>query len=70
MDAFGADDRVMVAQVPMHRVPTAYSVVGDLFGWLTVVGFLVIAGWAIIRGRRTKRTESVLSETADLDRPR
>ena len=47
-------DRVMVAQVPTHRVSTIYSAVGDLFGWLTVAGFVIIAGWAIFRGRKTR----------------
>jgi hypothetical protein len=41
---------------------TLYSVIGDLFGWLSVVGFLVIVGWAVIQGRKAKRTESSQSE--------
>jgi apolipoprotein N-acyltransferase len=63
MDSFKADARVMVAQIPVHGVQTVYPVTGDLFGWLTVVGFLVIAGWAVIRGRKAKRAESISSET-------
>jgi apolipoprotein N-acyltransferase len=54
MDYFITNDRVMVAQVPTHRVPTVYAAVGDLFGWLAVAGFVFIAGWAIIRGRKTR----------------
>jgi apolipoprotein N-acyltransferase len=42
----------MVVQVPTQGVFTLYPVIGDLFGWLSVVGFVVIAGWAIFRGRR------------------
>jgi hypothetical protein len=38
--------------LPRHRVPTVYALVGDLFGWLTVAGFVVMVGWAILRGRR------------------
>ena len=53
MDYFKANDRVMVAQVPTHGVVTLYSVIGDLFGWLMIAGFLVIAGWAILRRRKT-----------------
>ena len=45
MDHFTASERVMVAQVPTKGVFTVYSIVGDLFGWLAVVGFAVIAGW-------------------------
>jgi apolipoprotein N-acyltransferase len=53
MDYFITNDRVMVAQVPTHRVPTVYAAVGDLFGWLAVAGFVFIAGWAIFRRRKT-----------------
>jgi apolipoprotein N-acyltransferase len=52
MDATRVSERVFVVQVPNHRVTTVYSVVGELFGWLAVAGFLFIAGWAIVRGRK------------------
>jgi apolipoprotein N-acyltransferase len=58
MDHFSANERVMVAQVPTRGVFTIYPIIGDLFGWLAVVGFVVIAAWAVIRGRRAARTES------------
>lgn len=53
MDATRVDERVFVAQLPNQRVVTVYAVVGELFGWLTVVGFMGIASWAIFRGRKT-----------------
>jgi len=28
---------------------TLYPVIGDLFAWLAVVGFVIMAGWAILR---------------------
>ncbi len=52
MDATRVSERVFVVQVPNHRVTTIYSVVGDLFGWLAVTGFLFISVWAIVRGRK------------------
>jgi len=52
MNHHTAADRVMVAQVPTHRAPTVYAALGDVFGWLTVAGFVVLAGWAIIGGRK------------------
>jgi apolipoprotein N-acyltransferase len=52
MNHYATDDLVMVVYVPTHGVQTIYAQVGDLFGWLTVAGFVVIAGWAILRGRR------------------
>ena len=45
----------MVAQVPTNGVFTIYSVIGSLFGWLSVVGFVVVAIWAVVRGRKIPR---------------
>ena len=56
MDHFTASERVMVAQVPTQGVFTVYSVIGDLFGWLSVVGFVIVAIWAVVRGRKAART--------------
>jgi apolipoprotein N-acyltransferase len=47
-----ASETVLVAQVPNRHIFTIYSAVGDLFGWLTVAGFVLMVGWAILRGRR------------------
>ena len=58
MNHLTAADRVMVAQVPTHRVPTVYAALGDAFGWLTVAGFVVLAGWAIIAGRKATAAAS------------
>jgi apolipoprotein N-acyltransferase len=55
MDHFTASEWVMVAQVPTQGVFTLYSVIGDLFGWLAVVGFVVIVGWGVVRWRRARR---------------
>ena len=54
MDHFTAAERVMVAQVPSHGVWTLYSVIGDLFGWLAVVGMVAIVAAGLLRGRRTE----------------
>lgn len=53
-----ASERTIVAQVPTHGVFTLYSVIGDLFGWLAVAGFVFIAGWAIFSGRKTRNQEA------------
>src|SRR3990172_2682171 len=52
VDLSTAAERVMVAQVPTQGVFTLYPVIGDLFAWLSLVGFVIITGWAIFRGRR------------------
>lgn len=65
MDHFVASEWAMVAQVPTHGVPTLYSVIGDVFGWLAVVGFAGIVTWAVvaaIRGRRAARAEAPQAE--------
>jgi apolipoprotein N-acyltransferase len=53
-----ASEKVMVAQVPTHRVFTLYSVIGDLFGWLSVAGFVLVAGWAIFRRQTTAKNDA------------
>jgi apolipoprotein N-acyltransferase len=63
MDATRVDERVFVVQLPNHHVHTVYSLVGELFGWLTVVGFMLIVGWAIYR-RRKSRSEAADSTDA------
>lgn len=52
MDHYTASDRTMVAQVPTKGVRTIYSVIGDLFGWLSAIGFVAITIWAVIRWRK------------------
>ncbi|HSF83064.1 MAG TPA: nitrilase-related carbon-nitrogen hydrolase [Anaerolineales bacterium] len=53
VDLRAVAEPVMSVQVPTQGVFTLYSVIGDLFGWLTVVGFVLIAGWGILSGRRS-----------------
>jgi len=52
MDYFKANERVMVTQVPTHRTQTLFAATGDWFGWLMVIGFVGMAGWAILRRRK------------------
>lgn len=52
VDYFNADERVFVAQIPTHRVHTIFTMIGNLFGWLAVSGFVALTGWAILRGRK------------------
>jgi apolipoprotein N-acyltransferase len=52
MDHFAGGERVLVAQVPTKGVWTFYSIIGDLFGWLSIAGVVGITIWAVVRGRR------------------
>jgi apolipoprotein N-acyltransferase len=56
VDNLKTSERVMVAQVPTHRVFTLYSIIGDYFAWLSVAGFVGIMVLAIVSGR--KRTSA------------
>jgi apolipoprotein N-acyltransferase len=40
MDSDLTDTGIMYAEVPTQGVKTLYSRVGDMLGWLCVVGFL------------------------------
>lgn len=62
VDHFTSSERVMVAQVPTQAVSTLYPVVGDMFGWLSIVGVGVLVGWAVILRRKATRTESIAPE--------
>lgn len=41
--------QAMISHVPTHGVKTIYAVVGDLFAWLSMVGFVMLVGWALFR---------------------
>jgi apolipoprotein N-acyltransferase len=55
VDFFTTSERVMVVQVPTYHVTTIYSMIGDLFGWLAVVGLLGISTWSLVLGRLSRR---------------
>ena len=55
MDHFTASERLMIAQAPTTGVTTVYSVIGDLFAWATVIGFLLLVFRAVVESRRSKQ---------------
>lgn len=63
VDHFTTSDRVIVAQVPSKGVFTVYPVIGDLFGWLAVAGFVIITVVAVIQGRKSKQAVGVQPES-------
>jgi hypothetical protein len=52
----------MSVQVPTQGVFTIYPIIGDLFGWLSVVGFMVFTGWGIFQRRQSRNTEAISTE--------
>jgi apolipoprotein N-acyltransferase len=63
VDHFTTSERVMVAQVPTHGVFTVYSVIGDLFAWLCVLGFVAVVVWGVVRWLRLRRGREARSPT-------
>ena len=45
-------ERVMLADVPVKSVSTIYSVIGDVFAWICIVGFIILIVIAVIRRKR------------------
>jgi apolipoprotein N-acyltransferase len=47
-------DRTMIADVPVESVRTLYPIIGDLFGWLCVIGVLGLAIVSLIKRQDTR----------------
>jgi apolipoprotein N-acyltransferase len=58
-DHYPAGERALIAQVPTKGVWTLYPIIGDLFGWLSIVGTVGVVVWGIVQGRREKRVAAV-----------
>lgn len=63
LDHYRSSERTLVAQLPtqMHRF-TLYAVIGDSFGWATLIGFVLLAGWALLRGKPVEQGQAALPE--------
>lgn len=42
VDYFNTEDRVLVSHIPMGRVNTIYSIVGDAFAWICISAFAIM----------------------------
>ena len=49
---YSTTKQAMIAHVPTQGVNTIYTVVGDLFAWLSMVGFVTLVGFALFRPAR------------------
>ncbi len=56
VDYFASGEQVMMAHVPVQGVTTIYSVIGDLFAWLSVAGLLGLIAWAVKRKQVSMET--------------
>ena len=46
---YSTTKQAMISHVPTHGVKTIYTVIGDLFAWLSMVGFVTLVGLALFR---------------------
>ena len=49
-----AGEWMIMADIPTTGTTTLYPRIGDIVGQLAVLGFVLMAGWAIVAGRRRK----------------
>jgi len=63
LDHFTTSDRVLVAQMPVNAsVFTLYAVIGDAFGWATVIGFVLVVLWVVIRSRFSRTANKTIGQ--------
>ncbi len=51
MNNFTTNNEIMFADVPVKSIKTVYSIIGDLFAWVCVAGFIIIVFYSIRRKR-------------------
>jgi apolipoprotein N-acyltransferase len=49
---YSTTKQAMISYVPTHGVKTIYAAIGDLFAWLSMVGFVTLVGLALFRPAR------------------
>lgn len=59
MDSDDAEDGIMYADVPTRGVSTIYTGIGDLLGWLCVIGMFGFATVALVNRRRGRFGENL-----------
>jgi len=62
-DHYPQGERVIVAQIPTQGAWTLYPFIGDLFGWLAVVGFVVLVIWGVIQSLRARKVKAAGPES-------
>ncbi len=62
-DYYAQGEHVIVAQVPTQGVWTLYPLIGDLFGWLAVVGMVGLIIWSVIQSLRMRKMSIFIPES-------
>ncbi|HPG39084.1 MAG TPA: nitrilase-related carbon-nitrogen hydrolase [bacterium] len=50
---YSTTKQAMISHVPTQGVKTIYTVIGDLFAWLCIAGFVILVGLALVRPIRS-----------------
>jgi len=61
-EGLAGDGNYLLVDVPTSSPTTIYPLIGDVVGIFTVVGLVVIVGYALFRGRRQKREAQQTAE--------
>jgi apolipoprotein N-acyltransferase len=64
---FSTTKQAMVAHVPTHGVRTVYTAIGDLVAWLSIAGFVILVGMALLWPARSGRKAARCSEASAAD---
>jgi apolipoprotein N-acyltransferase len=54
----------LVAEVPVRGTQTLYALIGDVVGLLSTIGFVAIAVYALVAGRRARKSEAATEPVA------
>ena len=63
MDHYPKGERALVAQVPTKGVWTLYPIIGDLFGWLAVVGTVALVIWGVVQSLLSRKAKAASPES-------
>lgn len=62
-DHYPQGERVIVAQVPTKGVSTLYPIIGELFGWLAVLGTVILIIWGVVQSLRLRKVKAASPES-------
>lgn len=57
MNDFTTKERIMIADIPMQGINTIYSLVGDVFAWLSGLGLLVMFWLSLSKSKKERAPE-------------
>jgi len=63
-EGLAATGNYVRAEVPMRGTTTLYSAIGDVVGVFATIVLVIVAGYALVLGRRPRRSEAALSTDA------